>query len=196
MRFNEHIFPASISDLQKEMQKNKDLDILLNTVARDLEKNIDTKKYTYLIGELLPEYQNNTLLDIVETSLRLLPEGRCYFSVNDSNSLRGFIAYVKGQDNYVRQIKTFSFNPTAKDLTLATDLENFVVGLCSKYDFVSWSAITNNPVNVGYQIALNKFKRQKLNCYVKTFKETTRYFASELLSEDELKTLNFKDLLD
>lgn len=43
MKFNEHVVPVSISDLQKEMQKNKDLDILLNTVARDLEKNIDTK---------------------------------------------------------------------------------------------------------------------------------------------------------
>lgn len=79
------------------------------------------KNYIYLIGEALPQKnEGSTLLDVTAGSIKYLKNNHCYFSKNNNNVLRGFLAYAD-EDNYVKQIKMFSFDPNG-DITFAREI--------------------------------------------------------------------------
>ena len=196
---NEWRIPANMELLNSEMESVPELKKLLTMPAREMKNSEEYKNYLYLLGEVLPEKrEDNTLLDAVQISLQALKD-HCYFSVNKDNELRGFIAYIKGDGNYVKQLKMFSFNQKG-DLTLAADLEDFVEELCATYDFVSWSAAAANGVNAAYEIALKKLEKKGFSTESRPVKYVIknkipeksngiRYFVSKKHSKKELKII-------
>lgn len=79
--------------------------------------------------------------------------------------MRWFLAYAD-EDNYVKQIKMFSFDPNGV-ITFARDLENFVKELCENHIFAPRSSVNINEANKGYLIALKKLKKQDYKIFIK-----------------------------
>ncbi len=190
MLLNEAKIPADMNLLNQEMDKNPSLKRLLNMPAKELAKNEDLKNYVYLLGEVLPEEnEDNTLLDVIEGCLGYLKKGHSFFSINSQNVLRGFMAYADGKKNCVKQLKMFSFDQKG-DATLYVDLMNFVIELCSNHIFVSWSAVNINEVNNAYVLAVQKLQKQGFSCCINKSKKTTRYFVSTECSVEELNQIS------
>lgn len=118
----EEKIPANLNLLNSEMEKDPALKKLLTMPAKEMANNEEYKNYIYLIGEVLPQKnEDNTLLDVIEGSIRYLKSDHCFFSKNSKNILRGFLAYADGDDNCVKQVKMFSFDPKG-DITFARTL--------------------------------------------------------------------------
>lgn len=147
------LVPAKLDDLKHAMEQDEELNIFLNTPAKDLPQH-----YRYLVDEISPDMENETLFTIIKLcftkfgKVMVLP----FFSMS-GKEITGFVAYSV-DNNEVSEIKMFSFNPShGSAAVLIRDLDKLLSELITKYNKVSWLAMKVNPANRIYQKAIENY---------------------------------------
>jgi len=154
-RLTEELILADINELHREMNTDPSLKKLLTTKAKDFPPD---SEYLFLIRELT-EHADETLLDIIEMSLKYSMRGtktKSYF-VKAKDRLIGFVAYIV-MGNEIIEVKMFSFDVSRPNPVIIRDLENLVVKLLKEgFEKISWSAMPENGANAIYERAIAKF---------------------------------------
>ena len=146
---------VNLEELKQQMKKDSSIHKVLTTPAYELPV-----EYTYLLGETFPNWEDCTLLELILTSQRSLPEGCCFFSKTGSE-ITGWCAYTIDIDEggkYISNLKMFSFNIFRPNVVLLRDLKSLVDTLLEDYYKVSWIAVKGNPANKIYQKIINDYK--------------------------------------
>jgi hypothetical protein len=158
----EQLIDAKLEELEKAMEDDRELGKFLNMKGKDFENSKDEnyRKYLLLIQELTDDYREKSLLDIIKDSLsykvyygqKLVSK----FSRNNNGKLIGFAAYLAEED-IVKQIKIFSFNPIKEDQTFPKDLIGLIKELRMKYHKIHWSARKESKRNRRYRDIVKMF---------------------------------------
>jgi hypothetical protein len=148
----EQLVTAKWDDLKIAMQQDRELNVFLNTPAKNLPDN-----YKYLVREIDSSIENETLLTIIKMSFSNFGRGTIFPLFSKSGSkITGFAAYIlNGRE--VTAIKMFSLNPQGVAPVLIRDLTGLLDTLIAQYDKVSWDAMRDNPANKIYQSAIKKY---------------------------------------
>jgi len=155
-KLKEQLIQADLNRLNVEMDNDEDLKILLNTKGKDFPQDSD---YLCLIQELTEEYQERTLLDVINLALEWNFYGTKTHSLfsKAGDNLVGFVAYISNEKE-VLQIKMFSFDLSRPNPVFIRDLENLINKLFNDgFEKISWSAMPQNKANKIYESAINKF---------------------------------------
>lgn len=152
---------ADLSELDKQMNANSKLKELMTTEGKDLPND-----YSYLLGEVVDNWETFTLHDFVRLTInnhRPGTEIHCYFSMS-GDDIVGFAAYEvdssKRYRNYtfVSEIKMFSFDLSRPNPVLIRDLKMLLDKLINEYKEVTWIAVADNPANKIYRQAITDYK--------------------------------------